>query len=136
LQYAGTIADLKNRDTEATLEVRVKDGADQMKAALVARGATVETEGAHLIVTGIDADGVFSVAEAQRLQIRHLAPRKLSLEAAFVRLVAEAEANKAEAAAKGDKDPDRVKKSAAKVKAAAVATGGAGSAATDRKEAR
>jgi ABC-2 type transport system ATP-binding protein len=103
LQYHGTIADL-TRVTEGgesgepgesghrdVLEVRVKEGGERLVAALRARGARVEEEGAFLIVRGAGAETIFELAEAAQLQVRHLQPRRLTLESAFLHLVGAAE---------------------------------------------
>ena len=96
VHFAGTIADLKQKDAVPTLEVRVKDGGDRLKAALEAKGATVTEDGAHLLIRGGDPELVFELAESLKLQIRHLAPRELSLEAAFIRVVEAADKKNAD----------------------------------------
>ena len=101
LQYHGTIADLtRGSDSDSdsddpgpkdVLEVRVKEGGERLAAALRARGARVEEEGAFLIVRGASAEIVFELAEAAQLQVRHLQPRRLTLESAFLHLIGKAE---------------------------------------------
>jgi ABC-2 type transport system ATP-binding protein len=112
LQYEGTIADLKSRDVADTLEVRLKDGQDRFKEALAARSCTVEEDGAHLYVRGITPDAIFELADGLGVQVRHLQPRKLSLEAAFIRVVEEAESarKKGEKKDKSDKKDKQEKK--------------------------
>jgi ABC-2 type transport system ATP-binding protein len=95
--YAGTIAALRQEGQKDVYELRVKDGEERMQAALEQRGLRVEREGPLLVVqvTGDDArptETLFAVAAAEGLQVRHLAPRKLTLESAFVRAVHEARA--------------------------------------------
>ena len=89
LRYEGTIAALRDGDAEGALEVRVKDGAPRLAAALRGRGLTVLEEGPLLVVRGGEADAVFQLADGLGLQVRHLQPRRLSLETAFLRLIGE-----------------------------------------------
>ena len=91
--YAGTISDLRADGGARSYDVRVKEGEERMERALRARGCAVERDGALLGVRLPDAgepDLVFRAAESEGLQVRHLAPRRLSLEEAFVRVVGEA----------------------------------------------
>jgi len=95
--YSGTIEALRREGQKDVYEVRVKDGEERMVAALEKRGLRVEREGPLLVVqmSGDDArptETLFAIADAEALQVRHLAPRKLTLESAFVRAVAEAKA--------------------------------------------
>ena len=92
LMYEGTIENLRNRDAGEVLEVRLKRDPEKLRRALLARGATAEEEGAFLLVRNASADLVFQLVEENGLQIRHLQPRQLTLEAAFLRVVREAEA--------------------------------------------
>ncbi len=125
--YAGTIEALRKADEEETYDVRVRDGDDRMTGALRQRGCTVEREGQLLAVrlpAGADPDVIFQAAEAEHLQVRHLQPRRLTLEAAFVRVVNEAQAAKAGAAPdeKDEKTEKPAKKSEEKsIKKAASA---------------
>ncbi len=99
--YAGTIEALRRSDGEETLEVRVKEGAEKLATALAGKGCRVTPDGAALVVAlpdGAGSDLVFAAAEEAKLQVRHLAPRRLTLEAAFVRVVNEAQAKKQAAA--------------------------------------
>jgi ABC-2 type transport system ATP-binding protein len=93
--YAGTIEALRRADAEETYDVRVKAGEERLAEALRRRGCRVEREGALLAVRlpdgQRDPDLIFQTAEAEGLQVRHLAPRRLTLEAAFVRVVNEAQ---------------------------------------------
>jgi ABC-2 type transport system ATP-binding protein len=96
--YSGTIEALRSEGQKDVYEVRVKEGDERLAAALGRRGLRVEREGPILLVhmAGDDArptDTLFAVAAAEGLQVRHLAPRKLTLESAFVRAVAEAKAS-------------------------------------------
>jgi ABC-2 type transport system ATP-binding protein len=95
--YSGSIEDFRREGQKDLYEVRVKEDEDKMAAALTQRGCTVERDGALLVVrppegTAKAAELIFSVAAAEKLQVRHLEPRRLTLEDAFVRAVKEAEA--------------------------------------------
>ena len=76
--------------------VRVKGDADAMprfERELAARGCTAAPSGASLecIVTPAgagDTDAIWAAAAAASVQVRHLAPRKASLDEAFVKLLA------------------------------------------------
>jgi ABC-2 type transport system ATP-binding protein len=89
LLYSGAVAELESRGARELYEVRVKTGEEQMVKALAARGVAVERDGAMLLVKIADPDVVFEVARAEGLQVRHLQPRKLTLESAFLRVVGE-----------------------------------------------
>jgi ABC-2 type transport system ATP-binding protein len=100
--YSGSIEALRKEGQKDVYELRVKEDADRMTEALRKRGLSVEREGPLLIVqvhgSGTNADArptdvLFAVAEAEGLQVRHLEPRKLTLENAFVRAVNEAKAS-------------------------------------------
>jgi ABC-2 type transport system ATP-binding protein len=100
--YSGTIEALRKEGQKDVYELRVKEGDDRMATALQNRGLSVEREGPLLVVQvpAIEAfkdvratELLFSVAEAEGLQVRHLAPRKLTLENAFVRALQEAKAS-------------------------------------------
>lgn len=102
LQYHGTIADLtrvagaNDPDQREVLEVRVKDGAERFAGLLRERGARVEEEGAFLLVRGASAETLFELAESAEFQVRHLQPRHLTLESAFLHLVGAAERSPSE----------------------------------------
>jgi ABC-2 type transport system ATP-binding protein len=100
--YSGTIDGLRKEGQRDVYELRVKEGDDRLTEALRKRGLSVEREGPLLIVQvpAIEAfkhtphsELLFSVAEAEGLQVRHFQPRKLTLEDAFVRAVNEARAS-------------------------------------------
>jgi ABC-2 type transport system ATP-binding protein len=95
--YSGSIEALRQEGQKNVYELRVKEGEERLQAALEKRGLTVEREGVMLLVNaGDDArptETLFAVAAAEGLQVRHLSPRKLTLESAFVRAVAEAKAS-------------------------------------------
>ena len=104
--YSGTIEALRKEGQKDVYEVRVKEDEDRLQAALERRGLRVEREGpllvvhmhnnvlhAHNIPESRPADLLFAVAAEENLQVRHLAPRKLTLENAFVRAVNEAKAS-------------------------------------------
>jgi ABC-2 type transport system ATP-binding protein len=92
--YSGTIEELRSEGQKDVYEVRVKEDWDKMQKALAARGCTVEEDGGMLTVRVPASEKqptafIFQVAAAEKLQVRHLAPRKLTLESAFVRAVTE-----------------------------------------------
>jgi ABC-2 type transport system ATP-binding protein len=92
LIYSGTIEALRREGQKDIYEVRVKNGEEKLARALEARGCTVERDGATLAVRVPEAEArptelIFTVAAAEGLQVRHLVPRKLTLESAFVRAV-------------------------------------------------
>jgi ABC-type multidrug transport system ATPase subunit len=92
--YSGTIDELRNEGQKDAFEVRVKEDWQKMKAALEKRGCKVEEDGGMLVVRVPDGtqkptELLFQVAQAEKLQVRHLAPRRLTLESAFVRAVGE-----------------------------------------------
>jgi ABC-2 type transport system ATP-binding protein len=95
--YSGSIAALRADGQKNIYELRVKDGDERLEAALTKRGLAVEREGTLLLVNmGDDArptETLFALAAGEGLQVRHLSPRKLTLESAFVRVVAEAKAS-------------------------------------------
>jgi ABC-2 type transport system ATP-binding protein len=104
--YSGTIEALRKEGQKDVYEMRVKDGEDKLQAALEKRGLGVEREGlmlvvhvhnhvlrAHNIVEAHPTELLFAVAAEEGVQVRHLAPRKLTLENAFVRAVNEAKAS-------------------------------------------
>jgi ABC-2 type transport system ATP-binding protein len=90
--YEGTIEALRRAGQEDLYEVRVKRGEAELVRALAARGCTVEREGATLAVR-VPPDAprptelIFAAAAAEGLQVRHLQPRRLTLESAFVKAV-------------------------------------------------
>jgi ABC-2 type transport system ATP-binding protein len=96
--YAGTIEALRNEGQKDAYELRVKEGEERMTEALRQRGLTVERDGPLIIVQlrsgeARPTDLLFQVADAEGLQVRHLSPRKVTLESAFVRAVNEAKAS-------------------------------------------
>jgi ABC-2 type transport system ATP-binding protein len=93
--YAGTIEALRSGGQKDVWEVRVKSDDEKLARALETRGCTVEREGALLLVHVTQprpTELIFAAAAAEGLQVRHLAPRRLTLESAFVRAVKEAQA--------------------------------------------
>jgi ABC-2 type transport system ATP-binding protein len=92
LLYSGTIAELTRSDGEARYQVRTKSGPgadeERLAEALRAAGASVETTGTGLLVglpAGLATDAIFAAALALGVQVRHLAPHRVSLEEAFLR---------------------------------------------------
>jgi ABC-2 type transport system ATP-binding protein len=95
LLYAGPLERLRGEGTEGQYEVRVKEGGARFLAALTERGLAVVADG-ELVVVRVPVDeaaptrAIFAAARAANVQVRHLAPRRLTLESAFVRAVSEA----------------------------------------------
>jgi ABC-2 type transport system ATP-binding protein len=95
---SGAIDELRTRGQKDVYEVRVKADSEKLSEALRARGCTVgevETEVGMLAVqvpAGEKAptELIFTVAAEAGLQVRHLKPRTLTLESAFVRAVKQA----------------------------------------------
>jgi ABC-2 type transport system ATP-binding protein len=85
LQYLGTIAALRG-DGDARYTVRVKEGIERLAEALRGAGLEAEVDGEEMTLKlpGGDTDAVFAAAEKAGVQIRHLAPLRRSLEAAFL----------------------------------------------------
>ncbi len=95
--FAGTVEELRSGGQKGVWEVRVKSGESELAARLTARGCTVEREGGLLLVQVGPGEArptelLFAVAAEAGLQVRHLQPRKLTLESAFVEAVQQAEA--------------------------------------------
>jgi len=93
--YSGTIEDLRKEGQADLYEVRVKSGDEQLKKALEARGCRVDEADGMLSVlvpasTAKPTELIFTVAAAEGLQVRHLSPKRLTLESAFVRAVNDA----------------------------------------------
>jgi ABC-2 type transport system ATP-binding protein len=87
--YAGTIEALRSTGEAGVFEVRVKRDEERLARALADAGWRVERDGALLVVrppNGIAnaTDAIFVAASAAGLQVRHLSPRRLTLERAFV----------------------------------------------------
>jgi ABC-2 type transport system ATP-binding protein len=90
VKYDGTLDSLRREGQEDAYEVRVKLDEDKMAAALKARGCGVEREGTTLIVRlpkSADSQLVFEAASSEKLQVRHFAARRVTLESAFLRVV-------------------------------------------------
>jgi ABC-2 type transport system ATP-binding protein len=90
LLFSGTLEDLRGGKGPPRLEVRVKegiDGAARLAEKLTAAGCQCETitDGiAVLLRDGADADLVFAEAREAKVQVRHVAPLRASLESAFL----------------------------------------------------
>ena len=85
LEFTGTLSALRG-DADDRFAVRVKDGLDKLAEALAAAGIDAQGDGEELslLLPGGDTTAVFAAARAAGVQIRHLAPRRRSLEAAFL----------------------------------------------------
>jgi ABC-2 type transport system ATP-binding protein len=93
--YSGGIEELRQQGQKDIYEVRVKTGEEKLMRALKAKGCTVELDAGVLAVHVPAAekkptDLIFAVAESEGLQVRHLSPKRLTLESAFVRAVNDA----------------------------------------------
>jgi ABC-2 type transport system ATP-binding protein len=97
--YAGRIGELRQAGQEHLYEVRIKEtepaATERLTRALSARRMNAEREGAFLIVRVVPDDArptaaIFAAAEEAQVQVRHLQPRKLTLERAFLHAVNEA----------------------------------------------
>jgi ABC-2 type transport system ATP-binding protein len=92
LQFAGTLDEMRGEKRPDRYEVRVKDGVDRITARLTAAGCAVEPLGADGVYPGVavtlppgaGTDLVFREARAANVQVRHLAPLRATLEAAFL----------------------------------------------------
>jgi len=104
--YSGTIEALRKEGQKDVYELRVRDGEYRLQKALEHKRLRVEREGlmlvvhvqnnvlrAHNIAESHPTELLFAVAAEEGVQVRHLAPRKLTLENAFVRAVNEAKAS-------------------------------------------
>ncbi len=94
LQFSGTLAALRGEDA-ARFEVRVKEGRERLAERLRALGCEAAPHEDGLVVTlrvGAGTTLIFEAAVSARVQVRHLAPARASLEAAFQRVVDAAEA--------------------------------------------
>jgi len=90
ISFIGTVDELRG-DSALRHEVRVKADAARLAEALRAAGCEVEPlaeEGLSVrLPAGSDTDVIFAAALAAGVQIRHLAPHRATLEAAFLRAV-------------------------------------------------
>ncbi len=88
--YQGSLGRLREESGRDVYEVRTKDRIDTLVAELKKAGLSVEREGELALVRVTDAstDLIFATAQKLTLQIRHLQPRRLTLEHAFRRALA------------------------------------------------
>ena len=94
LEFAGTMAALRGED-EALFDVRVKDGRDRLAARLRELGceaSEVEDRLQVRLPAGATTTMIFEAAMAAGVQLRHMEPAHATLEAAFLRVVDQAEA--------------------------------------------
>jgi hypothetical protein len=100
ISFIGTVDELRG-DSALRHEVRVKADAARLAEALRAAGCEVEPlaeEGLSVrLPAGGDTDVIFAAALAAGVQIRHLAPHRATLEAAFLRAVGGGPSSLAEA---------------------------------------
>jgi ABC-2 type transport system ATP-binding protein len=102
VRYSGSLEALRGKD-ENRFEVEVKSGSEELAVRLRAKGCQTQRALNRLQVTlpsDADADLIFAQALEAKLQVRHLAPLKLTLEAAFLDVLAEGR-NGADASAGG-----------------------------------
>jgi ABC-2 type transport system ATP-binding protein len=95
IRFVGSIDELRGaRGRDVELAVEVKADAARLAEALAAAGATCEVISAVLVHVNLPASATSGLVfqEAQRIgvQIRGLAPRRETLEAAFLRVIGEA----------------------------------------------
>jgi ABC-2 type transport system ATP-binding protein len=91
LYFFGTVEALRGAGTGERYEVRVKSGEDRLAGRLRDAGCQAEKLAEGLAVTlpeGADTDLVFRAAREAGAQVRHLAPLRATLEAAFLRTIA------------------------------------------------
>jgi ABC-2 type transport system ATP-binding protein len=89
LLHSGSIAEMRGLE-QNRYEVRVKADAERFADELRAAGCQAELEEGALLVRlppGADPDLIFRRALEAGVQVRHLQPVRLTLEAAFLRLV-------------------------------------------------
>ena len=91
-KFVGTIDELRGaRGRDAELVVEVKADADRLAAALTAAGATCQQYSPVGLYVSLPADAtttlIFQTAQTTGLQIRELAVRRESVEAAFLRVI-------------------------------------------------
>jgi ABC-2 type transport system ATP-binding protein len=87
--FSGAIAEMRGQDRHL-YEVRVKADPEQLQSALGAAGCQVEFQEGALQVRlppGEDPDLIFARALELGVQVRHLAPLRQTLEAAFLRML-------------------------------------------------
>jgi ABC-2 type transport system ATP-binding protein len=95
LRFSGTIAELRSSgqddSTGLAYDIEVKGGAKALADALTAAGCKTEGDGDRLLEVTLPAGSgsalVFQSAAAAKVQVRHLAVKRESLEAAFLRIV-------------------------------------------------
>jgi hypothetical protein len=94
VRFAGTIDELRARGVSGSdVVVEVRDGADKLRDALTARGATVSTTSPVSMIVSLprelDPRGVLELARASGVQLRTIEPHRASMEQAFLRVVNE-----------------------------------------------
>jgi ABC-2 type transport system ATP-binding protein len=94
VRFAGTIDELRARGVSGSdVVVEVRDNAELLREALVARGAEVSTTSpVSMIVTlpaELDPRGVLEIARGAGVQLRTIEPHRASMEQAFLRVVNE-----------------------------------------------
>jgi ABC-2 type transport system ATP-binding protein len=89
LLYSGSIEGMHEQQRD-TYEVRVKERAERLVQVLEQAGCSAKAKDGGLMIQlpqGADTDLIFSKALDEKIQVRHLAPLRQTLEAAFVRLM-------------------------------------------------
>ena len=90
LVFAGSVEELRGAAEPARYEVRVKEGEDRLAARLLAAGCRVDKGADGLLVELAPGQGtalVFREARSAAVQVRHLAPRRATLEEAFLEAI-------------------------------------------------
>jgi ABC-2 type transport system ATP-binding protein len=89
LLFSGAIAEMQEQQRD-TYEVKVKEGAGRLADALRDAGCEADLAEGMLMIhlpEGADPDLIFGRALEAKIQVRHLAPVRQTLESAFVRML-------------------------------------------------
>ena len=91
VRYSGTLEDMHgDSDGVVRYEVKVKEGLDRLASALEQAGCPVESDGGAITVElpgEEEPELIFREAAAAGVQVRHMAPVRQTLEAAFLRIL-------------------------------------------------
>ncbi len=96
VRFSGTLKDMhedSSSDDSLRYEVRVKENMDRLVSALEHAGCPVVTDGGAITVElpeGEEPEYLFNKAAVAGVQVRHLAPVRQTLEAAFLRILRQA----------------------------------------------
>jgi ABC-2 type transport system ATP-binding protein len=92
MRAQGPLEQVLGGDEQVSTEVRARE-LDRLAQALGASGHRCERDGDALLVLGVSPEQVGELAAREGVALRHLAPRKRSLEAAFLALTAQSAAS-------------------------------------------